>query len=72
MYADAHFQTLGPRCPACDRLIESAVRELYGVADVRCDHASRLAWVRFDPSAVVPPAIEAAINAAGFEARRVS
>jgi Cu+-exporting ATPase len=56
----------GMTCAACARRIERALRGVAGVTDAAVNFATEQAQVRFDPARVQPPALEAAIEAAGY------
>lgn len=61
----------GMHCASCGLLIDDAVEELAGVEASSTDARRGRTVVRFDPSAVAPEAIVAAIEGAGYQPQRV-
>jgi copper chaperone CopZ len=53
-------------CDHCRRAIESALSRLDGVSSVEVDVPAKTVQVRYDPAALTPAAIAAALDAEGY------
>ena len=62
------FAVAGMHCGGCVQSVTRAVSRVSGVRAVDVSLEKNAATVEFDATAVAPPAIVAAIEAAGFEA----
>jgi copper chaperone len=63
------FAVDGMSCQGCVRSVTGAVSRLAGVRQVDVSLANNAASIEYDPTALAPAAIVAAIEAAGFDAR---
>jgi Cu+-exporting ATPase len=59
---------LGMTCASCQQHVEEALRSTAGVKSARVDLMANRATVVFDPAVAAPPAMLAAIRAAGYDA----
>ncbi|WP_018266436.1 urease accessory protein UreH domain-containing protein [Methylosinus sp. LW4] len=62
------FRARGMHCHGCERAIERAVGELPGVASAKADYPTERVSVVYDPAAVTPKAIRAAVERQGYRA----
>jgi Cu+-exporting ATPase len=62
------LQILGMHCAACATGIESGLRRLDGVTDVRVSFATKEAFVKFDEDKVTLDKIKAVVKRGGYEA----
>ena len=62
------FRVEGMDCPSCAGKIETAIRRMAGVADVRVTYATQNLSVDAAPGLVGPASIEGAVGALGFKA----
>jgi len=62
------FSVAGMHCGGCVQSVTRAISRVSGVRNVDVSLERKAATVEFDSAAVAPPAIVAAIEAAGFEA----
>jgi copper chaperone CopZ len=46
--AEQTFTVTGIHCAGCESNIETGLRRLDGVRDVKADHSGQTIWVRFD------------------------
>jgi copper chaperone len=65
------FGIEGMHCNGCVKSVTRAVTALPGVSRAEVSLEGRCAEVAFDAASVAPEAIVAAIEAAGFDARRL-
>jgi P-type Cu+ transporter len=56
----------GMTCASCSLRVEKALRKLPGVSEASVNLASEQASIHFDPALVTPPAIQAAVEQAGY------
>ena len=68
----ATLHVSGMSCASCSSAVESALRQLPGVAEAGVSLLTAIAEVRFDPSTTGPRHFIDAIESAGFEAEVVS
>ena len=66
--AENAFEVRGMHCASCALLIDDVVEELPGVNSCQTDTRRDRSVVRYDPTAVAPADIVAAIRDAGYEA----
>ena len=69
--ASAEFAVTGMTCASCVSRVEKVIRAVAGVAGASVNLATERASVTFDPAAVPAGAIEAAVERAGYAARRI-
>jgi copper chaperone CopZ len=62
------FAVTGMHCGGCVNSVTRAIARVPGVKDVKVSLEKNAATVEYDDAAVAPPAIVAAIVAAGFDA----
>jgi P-type Cu+ transporter len=65
---ELRFGVRGLHCASCVSNLEKKLLATPGVATAVVNLAQENAFVRFDPSAIAPPEIYAAVTAAGYEA----
>lgn len=64
---NVEFGIRGMTCANCSARVERALRKVPGVAEAAVNLATERASVRFDPSAVGPDGLAAAVTEAGYE-----
>jgi mercuric ion transport protein len=64
------FHVQGMTCSGCERPVEQAIRSVDGVNSVEASSERSRAVVTFDPQRVNPEAVIAAVENAGYQARR--
>lgn len=57
----------GMTCDHCARRVETALRGVTGVKDVRVERAAARAVITFDPARTNVPALHDAVSRAGYE-----
>ena len=62
-----HFPVLSMGCAACASSVEKALRGAAGVVSAAVNYASATATVTYDPSAVSPEDLRAAVRAVGYD-----
>ncbi|MDX2036939.1 MAG: heavy metal translocating P-type ATPase [Isosphaeraceae bacterium] len=67
-----HYAVSGMHCAGCVARVESAFAGVPGVVEARVNFATERAGVVVDPSRVDPTALEAAVERAGYRAKRAS
>ncbi|NLC26663.1 MAG: heavy metal translocating P-type ATPase [Fastidiosipila sp.] len=65
---ESRFEVRGMTCASCQAHVERAVKELPGVEKVEVNLMTGTMKVSHDPSSIVPSAIAAAVDAAGYQA----
>ncbi len=66
---DIDFAVAGMTCASCVARVERTLTKVPGVAAANVNLATEKAHVRYDPTAVTPPRLVGAIEAAGYTAR---
>ncbi len=69
--APAEFAVTGMTCASCVSRVEKVIRAVTGVTGASVNLATERASVTFDPGVVPAGAIEAAVERAGYAARRI-
>jgi copper chaperone CopZ len=72
MQAAVHIETIGPFCPKCDSLIESTLRALPGVSNVRSNFAVGLTSATIEVDEIDPGALTGGIRECGFDAHTMA
>lgn len=60
----------GMSCFTCETSVQSAVKKLHGIYDVKASAKEQMAWVSYDPEKTSLDHIIAAINETGFKAQK--
>jgi len=60
----------GMSCFTCETTVQSAVKKLPGIYDVKASAKEKTAWVSYDPKKTSPGHIITAINETGFKAQK--
>ncbi|GAA0560312.1 heavy metal translocating P-type ATPase [Chitinophaga japonensis] len=63
----ATFPVLEMTCAACAVSVESMLRSVAGVEEAGVNFASRSAWVRYNPQAATPQALQQAVRSIGYD-----
>jgi Cu2+-exporting ATPase len=61
------FPVLEMSCAACAVSVESTLKHTPGVSDAGVNYANQTAWVQFNPIAVTPADLQAAVRAVGYD-----
>ena len=61
------YPVLEMSCASCANNVEQTVGKLHGVGEAAVNFASNTLSVTFDPAAITPQQIRAAVQAAGYD-----
>ena len=61
------FPVLEMSCAACAVSVESILKNTPGVSDAGVNYANQTAWVQFNPNAVTPTDLQAAVRSVGYD-----
>ncbi len=63
----AVFDVEGMTCGSCEAGITGTLLAIDGVTEARASHTEAKVWVTYDPAKTTPEAMQAAIDALGYE-----